>query len=98
METPKYELMPLGEIEPIARKIAVLWVEGFERTGGIMLMEKNKLASDIMNYAKDIALDFSYYLLNNYTSSMDYWERNLDVKLFYKSDDIFKEFIEKERK
>jgi len=59
MKAPKYKLIPLGKIDPVAQKIAVLWVDGFEKTGGIMLNDKHKLASDIMNYAKDNSISFS---------------------------------------
>ena len=63
MKAPKYELIPLGKIEPVARKIAVLWVEGFEKTGGIMLNDKHKLASDIMNYGRDYAMEFMLWTM-----------------------------------
>jgi hypothetical protein len=49
---PEYQLIPLSEIEDDARKIAVVWVEELQDAGGIMLQQKHKLASDIMNYAK----------------------------------------------
>ena len=46
-----YKLIPLDEITPEAREIAVRWVEGYESCG-FDLPGKHKLASDIMNYAK----------------------------------------------
>jgi hypothetical protein len=45
-----YQLIPMGEITPEARIIAVKW--GDEYFPGIALSEKHKLASDIMNYAR----------------------------------------------
>ena len=64
MKTPKYNLIPLGKIEPVAQKIAVAWVEGFEKTGGIMLNDKHKLASDIMNYGRNYAMDFMMWTMS----------------------------------
>ena len=59
MRLPKYEIIPLGKIGPIAQRIAVAWVENFRPTGGIMLNHKHKLASDIMNYSKGVSIGFS---------------------------------------
>jgi hypothetical protein len=49
----EHNLIPLSEIDPEARKIAVAWVEGFEHIGSFELEQKHKLASDIMNYANN---------------------------------------------
>jgi hypothetical protein len=49
---PQYTLIPLSEITDNARKLAVVWVEELQDTGGSMIQQKHKLASDIMNYAK----------------------------------------------
>jgi hypothetical protein len=43
-------LIPMNEIPEEARKIAVLWVEGYE-PNGFDLPSKHKLASDIVSYA-----------------------------------------------
>lgn len=43
------EIIPLSEIDPEARKIAVLWCE--EYIPHFAMQEKHKLASDIMNYS-----------------------------------------------
>jgi hypothetical protein len=51
METD-YKLIGLSDIDPEARKIAVLWVEEYVKDEGFALSTKHKLASDIMNYAK----------------------------------------------
>jgi len=45
-----YPLIPLSEIDPEARDIAVEWCKYLP---GIALQDKHKLASDIMNYAKN---------------------------------------------
>ena len=56
MKNPKlYSLIPLSEITDEAREIAVAW--GDEYFPGIALSEKHKLASDIMNYAKEYHLE-----------------------------------------
>ena len=47
----KYHLIPMSLITDDAREIAVAWVENFQDGGGIMIEQKHKLASDIMNYA-----------------------------------------------
>lgn len=46
-----YKLIPMSQITPEAREIAVRWVEGYKPMGSINLEQKHKLASDIMNYA-----------------------------------------------
>lgn len=46
-----YPLIPMSEITDEARLIAVAWVEGYERQG-MDIPGKQKLASDIMNYAR----------------------------------------------
>jgi hypothetical protein len=45
-----YELIPLPDITPEARQIAVAWIEGYQPMG-FDIQQKHKLASDIMNYA-----------------------------------------------
>ena len=45
-----YRLIPMSEITDEAREIAVRW--GDEYFHGLAIMEKHKLASDIMNYAR----------------------------------------------
>lgn len=47
-----YKLIPMSQITDEAREIAVRWVENLQDAGGIMIEQKHKLASDIMNYAK----------------------------------------------
>lgn len=44
-----YKLIPTSEITDEARKIAVVWSEG---NGYDWIGDKQKLASDIMNYAR----------------------------------------------
>lgn len=56
-----YPLVPLAEIEWEARSIAVAWVEGFEKIGGVEIEQKHKLASDIMNYARRQSIDTEDY-------------------------------------
>lgn len=51
-EPINYALTPLSDIDPEARKIAVAWVDGFEKIVGIEIQQKHKLASDIMNYSQ----------------------------------------------
>lgn len=46
-----YTLIPMDEITPEARRIAVSWMEGFEEWMKSDVKHKQKLASDIMNYA-----------------------------------------------
>lgn len=46
-----YPLIPMSEITEEARLLAVAWVEGYERQG-MDIPGKQKLASDIMNYAR----------------------------------------------
>lgn len=48
----EYKLVPMDEITEEAKAIAVLWVEGYKPMG-FDLPQKHKLASDIMNYAKN---------------------------------------------
>lgn len=43
-----YPLIPMKDIDPEARKIAVIWHENATNFIG----DKHKLASDIMNYAR----------------------------------------------
>lgn len=50
-----YPLIPISDITPEARRIAVQWMEGFEEWMKTDVPHKHKLASDIMNYAKNIA-------------------------------------------
>lgn len=45
-----YTLIPMSDIDPEAREIAVKWCEAF--IPGFALEQKHKLASDIMNYAR----------------------------------------------
>jgi len=47
---PKYPLIPLSEIDDEARLIALKWCQYLP---GIAIEDKHKLASDIMNYAKN---------------------------------------------
>lgn len=47
----KYKLIPMLEIRPEVRKIAVAWFNGFESDLGIQIEQRHKLASDIQNYA-----------------------------------------------
>lgn len=49
----KFKVVPLNEITNEAREIAVAWVDNLRDEGGIMIQQKHKLASDIMNYAKN---------------------------------------------
>ncbi len=53
MKTADYKLIPMSEITDKARDIAVAWVENYTPHGSIMpeIAQKQKLASDIMNYA-----------------------------------------------
>ena len=51
MESINYARIAMSDIEPEARRIAVAWVEGFEKNGSLEIEQKVKLASDIMNYA-----------------------------------------------
>ena len=46
-----YKLVPMADITDEARVIAVRWVEGYEPQG-MDIPGKQKLASDIMNYAR----------------------------------------------
>jgi len=61
-----YELVPISGIKKTPRLIAISWVEGFGKSGGLMLQEKHKLASDIMNYAKEQSLLFAEWLEPSY--------------------------------
>lgn len=49
-----YPLIPLMEITDEARLLAVAWVDGYE-SQGMDIPGKQKLASDIMNYARRYA-------------------------------------------
>lgn len=46
-----FKLIPLMDIEPLAREIAVKWVENYGNMG-FDIENKHKLASDLMNYAR----------------------------------------------
>lgn len=46
-----YPLIPMSEITDEARLLAVAWVDGYEAQG-MDIPGKQKLASDIMNYAR----------------------------------------------
>lgn len=46
-----YPLIPMGDITTEARLLAVAWVDGYEPQG-MDIPGKQKLASDIMNYAR----------------------------------------------
>jgi len=46
-----YPLIPMSEITDEARLLAVAWVDGYE-SQGMDIPGKQKLASDIMNYAR----------------------------------------------
>lgn len=48
-----YPLIPMGEIADEARKIAVAWCDNWHPIGSVNLEAKHKLASDIMNYARN---------------------------------------------
>src|SRR5262245_19945284 len=50
--TIDYTRLNMNDIHPEARKIAVSWIENYEKIGVIELEQKVKLASDIMNFAK----------------------------------------------
>lgn len=52
-EEQKYPLIPMSEITDEARKIAVAWCDNWTPMGRINLESKHKLASDIMNYARN---------------------------------------------
>ena len=47
----KAPLIPLLDIDPLAREIAINWVTNYKPMG-FDLQGKHKLASDIMNFAK----------------------------------------------
>jgi hypothetical protein len=49
-----YPLIPMMDITDEARLLAVAWVEGYEAQG-MDIPGKQKLASDIMNYARRYA-------------------------------------------
>jgi len=46
------ELIPLHDITPKARSIAVAWIENYQPMG-FDIQQKHKLASDIMNYSNE---------------------------------------------
>lgn len=50
--TPK--LIPLSEIDELAKNIAIQWIENYTPNGSIYpeIAQKQKLASDIINYAR----------------------------------------------
>lgn len=55
-EQSKRGLIPMSDIDDEARELAVAWVGNFPgRHGSIMpdIAQKQKLASDVMNYAQD---------------------------------------------
>jgi hypothetical protein len=56
METD-YPLIRMKDITDEARLLAVAWVDGYERQG-MDIPGKQKLASDIMNYARRHAKEF----------------------------------------
>jgi len=47
-----YDLIPMNEISDKAREIAVVWIEHFD-SATFAIQNKHKLASDIMNYARN---------------------------------------------
>lgn len=49
MKTKEYPLIPMSEITDEAREIAVAWMECEDKN---WIGQKHKLASDIMNYAR----------------------------------------------
>jgi hypothetical protein len=50
----EYELIPMSEITPEARKIAVAWIENYTPYVSLEIAQKHKLASDIQNYASTL--------------------------------------------
>lgn len=54
MKNEDFKLLPMDEIHPEARKIAVSWIENYQPYSSMMpeIAQKVKLASDIMNFAK----------------------------------------------
>ncbi len=72
-----YALIPMSEITDEARRIAVAWIDNYKPDGSIINLEqKQKLASDIMNYANEyssiIAQEFAEWLeINHWWKSTD---------------------------
>ena len=47
MDNKNYKLIPLDEITPEARELAVLWVEEFKDAGGIQIQQKRELPTTL---------------------------------------------------
>lgn len=67
-----YDLIPMDKISDDAREIAKRWYDGVSEMNDIR--EKHKLASDIMNYAKQEAIEFTCWI----NKSIWYRVRNED--------------------
>lgn len=54
MKKQDYKPLPMDEIHPEAKKIAIAWIENYKPYSSPMpeIAQKIKLASDIMNFAK----------------------------------------------
>lgn len=90
----KYPLIPITEITDEARKIAVSWVDNYQPQG-MDIPNKHKLASDIMNYAKQEAIEFAKFVnLNTIRNGDDEWRTRFDnYKKDMNTDQLYNLFI-----
>jgi calcineurin-like phosphoesterase family protein len=69
MKDDNYPIIPMTDIDPEARRLAVEWFESDVKEID-WIGDKHKLASDIMNYAKkqnqNLIKEFAEFLLQDY--------------------------------
>jgi len=65
MDTSKYRLIDMPSIDPLAKEIAIKWIERLT-PGQIAIPEKHKLASDFMNYARQNVQEFESWKNSNF--------------------------------
>lgn len=75
-------IIPLSEIDEKAREIAISWIEELCPGQGMQLPQKHKLASDIMNYHREKALELLTKLLLKKFEKIDGPFRNEYVDVF----------------
>lgn len=76
----RYKLVPFLEIDETAKDIAVKWVENYKPSGGFELQQKHKLASDLMNYANQIATDLVLKYNTTLTKPRSEWKVKCWIK------------------
>lgn len=75
-----YKLIPMSEITDEAREIAVRWGENMKDD---FITQKHKLASDIMNYAREDLKEKLNPMIEKWEKELDIWKRTYNENALF---------------